>query len=380
MAEREFVLTPEMVALREAVRDHCARAWDEPAVRAVSEGQKSALDEWRVLGEQLGVLGLAVPERWGGAGAGLVEAAVVAEELGAVLAPVPYLSAVLAARSLLGSGDEAACADLLPGLCDGSRVFAVARADAAGRWAAAPTVRGVRDGGWFRLDGAAAGVVDGDAATDLLVVAEGPTLFHLAAEAPGLTRKLVPTLDLTRPQADLRFENVPARLVGGEGAAEPEPAEDAAVGLLAAELVGVSRTMFDMSVAYAKERMQFGRPIGSFQAVKHRCADMLVELELARSVAAHAAWAHDRAGRPDGDDPALAASLAQVVAADAAKRITGGAIQVLGGIAITWEHPAHLYYKRAVAAAALWGGRTHRTRLAALAVEGPAEGRTVHAR
>ena len=332
----EFVATQEATDLRAAVRDHCGRTWDEPAVRAVAEEGKPVTAAWRALGAQLGVLGLAVPTRWGGGGAGVVEAAVVAEELGAALAPVPYLSSAYAARLLTGSGDEAACADLLPGLCAGERIFAVATAD--------------------RLAGTVTSVVDGPLATDLLVVT-GDGLFHV--DTPRMTP--VSTLDLTRPQADVRLEGVPARRVGRVDPA----AADVVVTLLAAELVGVAATMLDVAVSYARERLQFGRPIGSFQAVKQRCADMFVEVELARSAAEHAAWTHDHGG----DDPALATSLAQVVTTAAARTVTGDAIQVLGGVGFTWEHRAHLYYKRALSAAALWGGRAHRDRLATLAVD-----------
>lgn len=340
----EFVPTPELADLRAAVRDHCGRTWDEQAVRAVSEEGKPAPEAWRALGTQLGVLGLTVPERWGGGGAGVVEAAVVAEELGAALAPVPYLSAAFAAKLLTDAGAE----DQLPELCTGERTYAVITTP----------VSATQD----RLTGTAAQVVDGPGATDLLVVTDD-ALFHVDTAADGVTLDPVPTLDLTRQQADVRFDGVPARRVGA--GVDLAAATDVVVTLLAAELVGVARTMLDVAMSYAKERLQFGRPVGSFQAVKQRCADLLVELELARSVAEHAAWTHDHGG----DDPALATSLAQVVATDAARAVTGGAIQVLGGVGFTWEHRAHLYYKRAVAAAALWGGRDHRDRLALLAVD-----------
>ena len=331
--DREFVPSGEQLALRDAVRDHCARAWDEAAVRAVAEHGKQAPQAWRALGEQLGVLGLLVPERFGGADAGVVEAAVVAEELGAALAPVPYLSTLYATRLLLDAGDEQACADLLPGLCDGSRSAAVA-------------------------DSFTATVVDATTATDLFVVSDG-VLCH----ATTADRTPVSTLDLTRPQADVVIDPATARRIGPVDA---RAARNVVLALLAAEQVGVARTMLDLAVSYAKERRQFGRPIGSFQAVKHRCADMLVELELARSVAAHAAWTLDHGDEAGGDDPDLAASLAHVVTSQAARAVTAGAMQVLGGVAITWEHRAHLYYKRAIASAALWGGRAHRARLAEL--------------
>lgn len=340
----EFVPAPETADLRATIRDHCGRTWAEPAVRAVAEEGEPVADAWRALGAELGVLGLAVPEKWGGGGAGVVETAVVAEELGAALAPVPYLSAAYAARLLTGSGDDTACADLLPGLCAGERIFAVA------------TLQSTQDS----LGGTAEQVVDAPVATDLLVVADG-ALFHVDTAAHGVTLDPVPTLDLTRPQAYVHLGGVRARRVGR---ADPA-ATDVVVTLLAAELVGVARTMLDVAVSYARDRRQFGRPIGSFQAVRQRCADMLVGVEQARSVAEHAAWTHDHGG----DDPALAASLAQVVATGAARTVTGDAIQVLGGVGFTWEHRAHLYYKRAVSAGALWGGRGHRDRLAALAID-----------
>jgi alkylation response protein AidB-like acyl-CoA dehydrogenase len=335
----EFVPTRETADLRAAVKDHCGRTWHEQAVRAVAEEGKSITDAWRALGGQLGVLGLTVPEKWGGGGAGVVETAVVAEELGATLAPVPYLSAAYAARLLTGSGEDEACAELLPGLCSGERIFAVAQSTSD--------------------YGVVGQVVDAPHATDLLVIV-GDVLFHV--DTAGVTLDPVPTLDLTRPQADVHLDG--ARRIGR---ADPA-ASDVVVTLLAAELVGVARAMLDVAVSYAKERLQFGRPIGSFQAVKQRCADMLIEVELARSVAEHAAWTLDHGDDPSGDDPALAASLAHVVTAGAARTVTGDAIQVLGGVGFTWEHQAHLYYKRAVSAGALWGGRGHRDRLAALAI------------
>lgn len=358
----EFVAAPEVAAFREAVREYCRKAWDEHSVRSMSEHDRAAPDAWRALGNELGVLGLTVPEQWGGGGAGLVEAAVVAEELGTVLAPLPYLSAVLAARLLVASGNDAACA-VLPGVCDGTRTMAVAGIDGGGRGAARAPIVATRDGGDWVLSADAPGVVDADITTDLLVVTGGE-LFHVDGATPGLYRVPVPTMDLTRSQADITFDRCKAARIG---LVDPT-ASDTATVLLAAEQVGLARAMLDAAVSYACERKQFGRTIGSFKAIKQHCADMLVELELARSVAAHAAWAHDH----DGDDLALAASLAHVVASDAARRITGTTIQVLGGVAITWEHRAHLYYKRAVANAALWGGRRHRSRLAMLAVSASA--------
>jgi acyl-CoA dehydrogenase len=213
------------------------------------------------------------------------------------------------------------------------------------------------DSGW-RLSGEQAHVLDGAAADTVLVLAgtpTGPGLFAVDGAAAGLTREPQSVLDLTRRQARLRYDGVPARPVGeaGQAGAAVAGARDVAAVVLAAEAVGGAQRLLDMSVEYAKTRLQFGRAIGSFQAVKHRCADMLVDVSHARSAAYHAAWAHD-AGT---DDPRVAADLATVVTAEAYLHVAKSTVQVHGGIGFTWEHPTHLYYKRAVGDAALLGGR-----------------------
>jgi alkylation response protein AidB-like acyl-CoA dehydrogenase len=205
----------------------------------------------------------------------------------------------------------------------------------------------------------------------LLVAANGPdgvALYAVAAGGPGVERTSLVTVDLTRPQATIRLTDAPARLVAGPDEAERVIGHALQVGsaLLAVEQVGAAQHLLDLAVEYAKSRLQFGRPIGSFQAVKHRLADMLVDLEHARSTAYHAVWA-----MTDGsDDPALAASIAQATCSAAFTRIAADTIQVHGGIGFTWEHRAHLYFKRATTDAALLGtAEQHRSRVASLVLD-----------
>ncbi len=382
----EFEFSSERRALRDLARTVCADVWPEAEVRRLMETREGFdRDGWRRLGREAGLAGLTVPAEYGGAGAGLVDLAVVAEEFGAAPACSPLLGTVaLSATALQRSGDAEVAKQLLPAVTEGERVLALAATDDRGTWQPSrPTTTARRVDGGGRIDGAQAHVIDGDAADALLVLADvdGPAgmagqadvdgrsgLFLVEGDAPGLGRELMSTLDLTRRQARLRFDGVAARLVGDvdAGARAVADARDTATVVLAAAAVGGAQRMLDLSVDYARTRLQFGRPIGSFQAVKHRCADMLVATEQARSTAYHAAWACDEAG----DDHRLAASLAQVTCADAYKRVASDAIQVHGGIGFTWEHPAHLYYKRAVSDAALLGRRAfHTGRLADLVLD-----------
>jgi acyl-CoA dehydrogenase len=356
----EFEFTPEQRDLRAVAREFCTERFAEPEVRRLMEtGDGFDREVWCRLGRDVGLLGLAVPEEHGSAGAGLVDLALVAEEFGRTVAPAPLVSTVaLAATALRLAGDDGTAKELLPAIAEGETVVALAATDDRGAWAPAqPTVQATRtDGGW-RLSGEQAHVLDAAAADTVLVLAgtpTGPGLFAVDGAAAGLIREPQSVLDLTRRQARLRYADVPARAVGpGQAAAAVAGARDVAAVVLAAEAVGGAQRLLDMSVEYAKTRLQFGRAIGSFQAVKHRCADMLVDVAHARSTAYHAAWAHD-AGT---DDPRVAVDLATVVTAEAYLRVAKTTVQVHGGIGFTWEHPTHLYYKRAVGDAALLGGR-----------------------
>ena len=372
----EFTFTEEQAQLRDAVRRFCAENFDEQTVRRLMESDPPFDPKvWARLGAELGVLGLSVPETDGGAGGTLVDQALAVEELGASLACGPVFGTVfLAIPALVAASAGPVSEELLAELTEGRRTAAFAVADRAGAFdPAAVTVTADTDA----LTGAVEQVVDAGAADDLLVAADGPDglgFYAVAAAGPGVERTPLVTFDLTRPQATIRFSDAPARLVAGADEAERVIGHALQVGsaLLAVEQVGASQHLLDLSVDYAKSRLQFGRPIGSFQAVKHRLADLLVELEHARSTAYHAVWA-----LTDGtDDPALAASIAQATCSAAFSRIAADTIQVHGGIGFTWEHQAHLYLKRATTDAALLGtAEQHRSRVAALVLDTAEAGR-----
>ncbi|BCB89833.1 acyl-CoA dehydrogenase family protein [Phytohabitans suffuscus] len=358
MAEFEF--TEDLDDLRAMVRKFCTEFSPEPVVRATMEtGAGYDPELWRRLGTELGVLGLAVEEEFGGAGAGLVAQAVAVEEMGATLVCGPVLGTLALAIPLLSvAGDDVTRRAYLPDLVDGVRTATVAAPLSGGTFDAAAvtaTAKAEGDGwkaggdGWV-VSGRLDFVPDG-AGADLLLVAarteHGVALFAVDAAADGVRREPLATLDLTRRQATVVLSGAPARLVAGEKQAPDALAHAARVGavLLAAEQVGGGQAMLDRTVEHVTNRYQFGRPLGSFQAVKHRCADMLVAVEQARSAAYHGAWALQ-----DGtDDPQLAASIAKAVASEAYSRVAAAAIQLHGGIGFTWEHPAHLYFKRATA-------------------------------
>ena len=364
MAEFEF--TSEQAQLRSAVRKFSSDHFGEQPARTLMESEpRFDRKIWQRLGSELGVLGLSVPESDGGAGGSLVDQAIAVEELGAALATGPLFGTVyLAIPALVAAEPSAARDELLAALVEGTRTAAFAVPDRAGSFdPGAVTVTGTDT-----LTGRIERVVDGDA-DELLVAATGPggvALYAVASD--GVRRDPLVTLDLTRPQCTITLTEAPARLIAGPGEAVRviTHALQAGSALLAAEQVGAAQHLLDLSVEYAKSRLQFGRPIGSFQAVKHRLAEGLVDLEHARSTAYHAAWA-----LTDGsDDPALAVSIAQALASAAFSRIATDTIQVHGGIGFTWEHQAHLYFKRASTDAALLGGaEAHRDRVAALVLD-----------
>jgi alkylation response protein AidB-like acyl-CoA dehydrogenase len=363
----KLVLDAEQEDLRASVRRLLADRSSPAAVREVmasERGDDPAL--WTSLAD-LGLLGLVVPEDLGGAGAGHVERAVVAEELGRALTPSPFLaSAVLATDALLAVDDDAARAELLGPLAAGERVGALAVAEGGRAWdrtGGATTATGA-DGGW-RLDGTKTPVLAGALADVVLVYArtpDGPGWFAVDGAAPGLTRTPLTGLDPTRRVARLAFAATPARrLACADAAAALDVVADLAAVALAAEQVGVMQRALELTVEYAKVRVQFGRPIGSYQAVKHGLADIYSAWEHSLSVLRYAAWAadHDRAELP------LAAALAQTYIGPACFEAATGMVQYHGGIGYTWEHDAHLFYKRAKSAQLLLGPpAAHRARLA----------------
>ncbi len=366
----DFAFGDEQDELRRTVRAFLADTSPETQTRRLMEtpeGFDRAL--WRRMGTELGLQGLAVPEEYGGAGCGPVEVGVVMEELGRALVCAPFLSsAVLATTTLLRCADEDARKRLLPGLASGELVGTLALTEDSARWDATGVQLNARasEGRWlltghktFVLDGAAADVVLTVARTD-----DGIGVFWVDGNAAGLTRTPLPTMDPTRRQARLDYDDVPAtRLRPGHGDGWDLVSQvlDRAAVALAAEQVGVASRALDMAVEYAKVRHQFGRPIGSFQAVKHLLADVLLEVESARAAAHFALLA---AANEDPELPAVA-SLAKAFCSDACLQATAENIQVHGGIGFTWEHPAHLYLKRAKTSQLLFGDPAYHRELLA---------------
>jgi alkylation response protein AidB-like acyl-CoA dehydrogenase len=362
-------VSAEQRQLRESVRRFLAERAPLPRVRELME-TADAMDAgvWRQAGAQLGLQGIAIPEEYGGAGFSFAEQAIVLEELGGALYGGPYLaSAVLAAVALLTSEDEGARRDLLPGIASGETIATLAFTEDDGSWdPSSIRLAAAKNGPGWRLDGHKSFVLDGSGADLILVVASadiGLSLFAVDGSAAGLSRRVLPTLDQTRRLARLEFSEVPARLIGSPGAARAvlDHTLDVAAIALAAEQLGGAQRALDMAVEYAKIRHQFGRPIGSFQAIKHRCADLLLEVESLRSAVGYAAAA---VAAGSTEVPVLA-SLLKAYASEVYSHVAGENIQIHGGIGFTWEHDAHLYLKRAKSSELFLGdGSYHRERLA----------------
>jgi alkylation response protein AidB-like acyl-CoA dehydrogenase len=364
-----FAFSEEQDELRRTVRAFLEQKSPESEVRRLMEtdqGFDPAV--WSQMAEQLGLQGLIVPEDFGGSGFSYVELGIVLEEMGRALLCAPYFSTVvLAANTLIQSGDEAAKKDYLPGIAAGETMATLAFTEPSGRWdEAGITTPATRAGEGWVLNGTKSFVVDGAVAGLIIVAARtdnGVSLFAVDGEAPGLSRTLLPTMDMTRKQAKLDFADTPARLVGNEGAGGSVLStvmDLTAVGL-AAEQVGGAQKVLEMSVEYAKVRIQFGRPIGSFQAIKHKCADMLLEVESAKSAAYYGMWC---ASEMNDELPSVA-SLAKAYCSEAYFHAAAENIQIHGGIGFTWEHPAHLYFKRAKSSELLFGDPTYHRELLA---------------
>ncbi|SNT58495.1 Acyl-CoA dehydrogenase [Actinomadura meyerae] len=353
-----LAITEEQEALRETTRRFLAAASPLTRVREIMETETAFDGElWRRMSTELGAAGLAVPEEHGGAGLGFQEASYLAEETGRALAPSALLATVGLAVPALRAGTGDAAAALLRRIADGSAVVSVAWLAPGALWDSTAEAARARDGesGWT-VSGGFSPVLDGAAASVLLVLAEGrdgPTLFAVETEAPGVRVRALPALDQTRGLARVDLADAPATPVSapGRGRDVLTLALSHAEVLLASEMVGGAQACLDMSVAYAKVREQFGRPIGSFQAIKHKCAEVLVELEGARAMTRYAAWCAEAAPHELGE----AAAIAKATAADAYFRAAAENLQIHGGIGVTWEHDAHLYFKRAKASLMLFG-------------------------
>ena len=357
----------ELHLLRRSVREAFGDLSPPAEVRRQMETSRGWDPEtWRRLCGELGLAGLAVPEAYGGSGFTYVELGVVFEEAGRSLLCAPLLAtAALALPLLMALDDEAARRRLVPGLCDGSLVATAVTADETGRsLPGGAHISAASRGGQWSLHGVGGFVVDG-ASADLVLVpalAGGDMgVFAVEACAPGLTTHPLVTLDPTRRQAKLVFDGVPAARIGsGDASGALARALDAARGMLAAEQAGGAGRCLDMSVEYAKSRIQFGRPIGSFQAIKQKAADLLIKVESARSAASAAAQAAAEAfaASAGGGLPGLAvvAAVAKAYCSEAYVAVAAETIQLHGGIGFTWEHDAHLYFKRAWTSAELLGG------------------------
>ncbi len=364
-----FAFTEEQDQLRNFVRDFLADKSSETDVREQMDTERGYdPDVWDQMAEQMGLQGLAIPEVYGGQGFSFVEQVIVLEEMGRALLCAPYFSSVvLAANALLCAGDEEASQAHLPDIASGRRRAALAFTEQNGRWdETGVTMAASGSNGSWTLDGTKMYVLDGHTA-DLIVVAartgSGVSLFTVEPDADGLTRTALSTMDQTRKQAKLTFEEVQASLIGTEGAGWPvlETVLDLAAVALAAEQVGGAQMCLDMAVEYAKVRVQFGRPIGSFQAIKHKCADMLLEVESAKSAAYYAGWC----AAEMNDELPQVASLAKSYCSEAYFHAAAENIQIHGGIGFTWEHPAHLYFKRAKSSELLFGDPTYHRELLA---------------
>lgn len=365
----KIAFTQEHEELRKTVRSFIEQKSPEREVRRLMDTADGFdVDVWRQLAQQLAVQGLAIPEEYGGSGYGFVELGIVFEEMGRALMCAPLLStAVLAAGALLSSDDEDAKRAYLPSIARGETIATLAVTEGVGRWeeAAIQTQAVPGDREWI-LNGVKTFVLDGQLASLILVIARselGLSLFAVDAGAAGLVVTTMDTLDQTRKLGELRLTNVSARLVGSQGDGWPIVTRvlDLVAVALAAESAGGAQHCLEMSVSYAKTRTQFGRLIGSFQAIKHKCADMLLEVESAKSAAYYAMWAVDG----QAEDLPVAASLAKSYCTEAYFHAAAETIQIHGGIGFTWEHSAHLYFKRAKSAELLFGDPTFHRELMA---------------
>jgi alkylation response protein AidB-like acyl-CoA dehydrogenase len=355
----DFAINDEQAELQKELRRFLTKYSSEAAVREQLEDPAGYdRDLWSRMGNELGLQGLAIPEKFGGSGFTFVELGLVLEELGRALTVSPFFgSCVMAATLIQALDDDAISSDLLPAIASGESVGAVALAEDTGSWRLDDvTLAASGAGDAWTLDGHKSFVLDGATADTLLVVArtpEGPAIFLVDPAATGLERTAMTTMDLTRKLARLEFSATPARLLATGEAAQAAVASmlDLSAIALAAEAVGGNQKVLDMAVDYAKVREQFGRPIGSFQAIKHKCASMLVDVESSRSAAYYALWA----ASTGHDEVPIVAPLVKAHCVDTYLAGAGENIQIHGGIGFTWEHPAHLYLKRAKSSQVLLG-------------------------
>jgi alkylation response protein AidB-like acyl-CoA dehydrogenase len=353
----------ELQELGQSVRSACERLATEERVREVAfdrEGPERGYDAelWRTLCGQVGVTAIALPEELGGAGYGIAALGVVAHELGRVLAPVPFTaSAVLATDLLLAADDRDAVSESLEALAAGERTAAAAITGDGGLWQRGNvSITAVSNAGRWSLTGSCRHVLHGGAADIVVVVAtvDGePAVFSLDADTAGLSVRAESVLDWTRPMATLEFSGAAAQRLTGDGPADDliTRSVERAIAVLSAEQVGANERVLEIAADYARTREQFGRPIGSFQAIKHKCADILVGLEWARSASQAALESVDA----DDGEVGWRTSMAKAVCSESLRSASHDNLQIHGGIGFTWEDSAHLYLKRARTDEVLFG-------------------------
>jgi len=347
----DFDLNDEQRDLRDAARRYLDREAPIGYARAMMDDERGYRDDvWKQMAEQ-GWLALPLPVEYGGLGMGPIALAILLAEMGRVVSPGPYLSTVLAGIAIADAGSDEQKSSYLPRIASGDLIATI------GAWQSQIDAHG------GKLFGESRYVLDGMTA-DVIVVA-GNTPDEDAALFIGEPTERTPVgyMDATRKVAHLRFDGAPGQRLGDSDLMSVHTLLDRAALAIAAESLGGAERVTEMAVEYAKARTQFGRPIGSFQAVKHRAADMLVDVESLRSAVYYAAWSAER----DQPDASLATSMAKAFAADAYRRVAQSGIQIHGGIGFTWEHDMHLYFKRAKANEAAFGDATfHRERIARL--------------
>ena len=372
----DFGFSEEQEMLRTSARDFLAKECPMTHVRKMMEDDRGFTDaEWKQMAE-LGWMGLILPEDAGGSGLDFVDMVVVLEEMGRAVMPGPFFSTVILGGVALTEGGSAAQKqELLPKLAEGKLRVTLAQLEPSGRWdAEGVQLAAKKDGAGYTLSGTKLFVPDAHTA-DVLIVAgrapgskgtEGLSLFLVDAKAKGVTTTLLKTMDQTRKLCEVKLDNVAVgadRVLGtvGQGWKLLDRVVDRGKVGLCAEMCGGAQKVLEMSVEYAKVREQFGKPIGSFQAIQHKCANMLVEVESSKSATYYAAWAvaNDVAEAP------LAAAMAKAYCSDAYRHTSGEGIQIHGGIGFTWEHDMHIYFKRAKSSEVTFGDATWNRELVA---------------
>ena len=369
----KFSFTDEQQEFRSVLRRFLEDKSPTTEVRRLMETEKGCDPEvWQQLSKELGLTAIHIPESYGGQGFGIGELAIAVEEMGRALLCAPYFaSTVMAATAILKSGSEDQKQHLLPDIAAGETIATLAIAEESGVWSPGGVAMTAKQaGGGYRINGVKSFVLDGHTADLAVVVArregssgdDGLSFFTVACGAAGFERTSLESMDPTRKLARLSFEDVEASLLGEEGGAAGPLGEtlDVAAICLANEMVGGAERLRESAVEYANMRVQFGRAIGSFQSLKHKLADMLLEVELAKSAAYYAAAAADE----NNDDVSAIASLAKAAAADAYMQTAVHTVQIHGGIGFTWDNDTHLWFKRAKSSEVFLGGAAyHRERL-----------------